>query len=211
MTCGGVSCLCHLLVGVCGYRRVTSLTTVPRGWREDQPRQGSVLGVTRAVSEGCCCYSSSEILWQPSRLSKEAQGDLIWPPFLLLGLTSPPSHLAFETSQVACTCLLGPPMPASGPPCMESSWWGPRVGCPVVVVGPSSHSSHLVFGQIALDGGLRLTVPSALLSSSEAAVVSSPLSTCLEHPSAAVCPVVSARRFCLPSGRRTSLLSPFFL
>lgn len=55
------------------------------------------------------------------------------------------------------------------------AWPAVVISCrPVVMVGPSSCSSHLVFGQIALDGGLRQTVPSALLSSSEATAVGSP-------------------------------------
>lgn len=43
----------------------------------------------------------------------------------------------------------------------------------IVMIGPSFWSSHLVFEQIALDGDLRLTVPSALLSSPEATAGSS--------------------------------------
>lgn len=68
---------------------------------------------------------------------------------------------------------------------------GPRVGCPGAMVGPLSHFSCLVFGQIVLDGGLRLSVPSALLGSPEAAAVSCPLSTCLERPSSAASARVS--------------------
>lgn len=68
---------------------------------------------------------------------------------------------------------------------------GPRVGRPAAMVGPLSHFSCLVFGQIVSDGGLRVSVPSALLGSPEAAVVSCPLSTCLERPSSAASARVS--------------------
>lgn len=59
---------------------------------------------------------------------------------------------------------------------------GPGAGRPVAMVGPPSHLSCLVFGQVVLDGGLRFSVPLALLGSPEAAVVSCPLSAWLEHP-----------------------------
>lgn len=108
---------------------------------------------------GYCCHPSPEIPQQPSRLSGEAQGLLVWPlPFpgtditdITSGSYSIPGgvcHLLRPPSLLPLRALGGVPRLA---PC-----------CPVVMVGPSSCSSHLVFGQIALDGGLRLTVPSLL-------------------------------------------------
>ncbi|CAM9707695.1 unnamed protein product [Rangifer tarandus platyrhynchus] len=52
--------------------------------------------------------------------------------------------------------------------------------------------------KIALDGGLQLSVPSALLGSPVAVAVSCPLSTCLERPSSAACACASVASACSP-------------
>lgn len=71
---------------------------------------------------------------------------------------------------------------------------------------------HLVFGQIALDGGLRLTVPSALLSAPEATAVSSSDPQHLPGTPGFATPLFSPSLSCCVMPTLPAALSlPFFL